>query len=188
MDTWDYKPERKADWGDIAEAIRASVTMEEAVRTYAPEHPPRRHRIPCPFHNGRDYNLSYSTNGYKCFVCGASGDVIGFVKDICECSTRSDAMKRINQDFNLHLPIDSSIDIEFSVELQKRREAARKKEAEKKAWEDKYHRLMDEWISLDKFLRSANPDTPELAEDLAKAQARIVQVDYELGTMGGCPA
>ena len=53
-----YKREQRASVEDIAQAIRDSVTMSEIVKVYAPSTPPRHNRIPCPFHNGKDYNLS----------------------------------------------------------------------------------------------------------------------------------
>jgi DNA primase len=38
-------------------------------------------RGPCPFHHGKDPNFSITTRGgYKCFVCGESGDVFTFVQ------------------------------------------------------------------------------------------------------------
>ena len=38
-------------------------------------------RGPCPFHHGKDNNFSVTTNGgYKCFVCGESGDVFTFAQ------------------------------------------------------------------------------------------------------------
>lgn len=179
MGTWDsFRPERKADWEDIAQAIHDTVTMEEAVKVYAPGHPPRHNRIPCPFHNGKDYNLSFTPHGYKCFVCGASGDVIGFVKDICECSTRSDAMRRINGDFGLNLPIDGEIDYSFSAEARKRREAAEKRQKEIEAWELRYNALMDAWCKLDNESR-VETDPYELA----RIRESMTQLEYDLDSM-----
>ena len=79
---WNYKRELSAKIEDIAETIHASVTIEEALRLYCPGTEIRHHRCPCPIHNGKDYNFSFTENGYRCFVCGASGDVISLVKDV----------------------------------------------------------------------------------------------------------
>ncbi|MEO7084052.1 MAG: DNA primase [Gemmatimonadaceae bacterium] len=38
------------------------------------------YRGPCPFHHGKHANFSVNDHGYKCFVCGASGDVFTFVQ------------------------------------------------------------------------------------------------------------
>jgi DNA primase len=37
-------------------------------------------RGPCPFHHGKNANFSVTQYGYKCFVCGESGDVFTFVQ------------------------------------------------------------------------------------------------------------
>lgn len=177
--TKSYKPERRAEWEDIAAAIRESVTMDEVIRLYSPGTPVRNRRCPCPFHNGKDFNFSFTDRGYKCFVCGASGDVIGFVKDICECATRSDAMKRINQDLRVGLPIDCTLSASQSATLALRRQEAEKREAELKAWQDEYARLMDEWVRLDKVKRTEDPSS----ESYAYAVKNIDRVSYELDTL-----
>ena len=128
-----YKRERKMEWRDVALAIHDSVSPEQALRFYRPDLDIRHNRCPCPIHNGKDYNFSLTDSGYKCFVCGASGDVIALVKEICELSTRADAMKKINLDFNLRLPINSEITQQQNEELRKRREKA---EAKRKAKEE----------------------------------------------------
>ena len=112
-----YRPERKANWRDIAQAIRDTVTMGELVAMYCPGLSPRQNRCPCPIHNGKDYNFSFTPHGYKCFVCGASGDVVSFVKEVCELSTRSDAMKLMDADFHLNLPINGTLSAIQSANL-----------------------------------------------------------------------
>ena len=146
---WDYKPTRQASWEDIAQSIHDTVTMQEAVHFYLPGVNIRHNRCPCPFHHGRDPNFSFTQHGYKCFVCGATGDVISFVKDICECSTRADAMRKINSDFRLDLPVDGEIDYQQSMELAKRRAEAEKKAAEQLAWDAEYNHLTAEYARLD---------------------------------------
>lgn len=172
----EYRPERKADWQDISEAIRSTVQMGEVIALYCPGLSPRNHRMPCPIHNGKDYNFSFTPQGYKCFVCGASGDVVSFVKEVCELSTRQDAMRRINQDLRLGLPIDGEVNATFSAQAAKRREEAEKKKAEIEAWWIEYYRLLDEWIRLDDIKRNAS----SLSDEYADAVKRIDQVSYEL--------
>lgn len=146
---WNYKPVRTVPLEDIAQAVHDTVTMQEAVRFYLPHVLIRNNRCPCPFHHGKDLNFSFTQHGYKCFVCGATGDVISFVKDICECSTRLDAIRRINSDFRLNLPVDGEIDYQQSLELAKRRAEAEKKAAEQTAWDAEYNHLIAEYARLD---------------------------------------
>lgn len=163
---------------DIAQTIYDTVSMDDAVAAYAPQYQPRHHRIPCPIHNGRDYNLSYTTHGFKCFVCGASGDVIGFVKEVLGYPTRPDAMKRISADFSLGLDLGADISPEISAKVNEARARAQKRSNEIKAWSNKYDALMDEWCALDRIIRLTDDPVKQ-----AKAMERIVEVQYELDSM-----
>jgi len=40
-----------------------------------------RKRIRCPFHNDTHPDLAVGENRYKCFACGAGGDVINFIQN-----------------------------------------------------------------------------------------------------------
>lgn len=174
-----YKPERKAEWADIAQAIRDAVSMDEALAMYCPNTPRRNHRCPCPIHMGTDYNFSYTKTGYKCFVCGASGDVVALVKEVCELSTRADAMKQINSDFNLNLPINCALDEVHCAEMAKRRAEAEAKQKRISAWWDQYHALLDEWITLDRTRRESAP----MSDEYAKAVKRIDYVAYQIDNL-----
>lgn len=175
----EFKATRKVEWQDIAEAIRESVTMESVISTYAPELRTRNHRAPCPFHNGKDLNFSYTRTGYKCFVCGASGDVIAFVKEILGYPTRVDSMKRINQDLCLNLPIDADMNEQIVAEIAKRRTEHEKRIKAREAWEAEYNRLWDEWIRLDTLRRTADPESDEYAE----AVKNIDYISYQINGM-----
>ena len=178
-----FLPERKADWGDIANSIRDSVTMEDVIHAYAPEVRTKNHRCPCPFHNGKDFNLSYTRSGYKCFVCGASGDVITFVKDIRDMPTRVDAMKRINADLRLNLPVDGSVSEEVGANFARRRAEREARERAHEEWCETYHALLDEWVELDKTKRTADPRSSAYAE----AVKRIDYVAYRLDSLPSEP-
>ena len=159
---WNFRPERQAEWADIAAEIRESVTMEDVLRAYSPSTHIRNRRCPCPFHNGKDYNFSFTRTGYKCFVCGESGDVISFVSGICGLS-RTDAMKRINTDFCLNLSINGTISATQSADLARKRAEREKKEKAHAEWEETYHSLWAEWIECDKAKRTADPESEEYA-------------------------
>ena len=174
-----YRPERRVSWGDIADAIRSSVTMENVLDAYCPSLPRRGHRCPCPIHNGKDYNFSYNTHGYCCFVCGASGDVVAFVKEVCELATRADAMRKINSDFRLALPIGAPAAPQISVEVARRRAEAERKRAEHGAWLDQYHALMDKFVDYQRILMNGDPSSDEYAE----AAKKIDYIEDQLDSM-----
>ena len=176
---WNYHPERLVEWSDIAAAIRDTVTMDDAIHLYAPSTPTRNHRCPCPFHHGKDYNLSYTPQGFRCFVCGASGDVIGFVKDICGYASRVDAMKRINKDYGLHLPLDGDASAEMSAEIARKRAEHKARQLERERWWSEYNRLMDEWTMLDITRMTADPET----DAYAYAVKRIDYIGYLIDSL-----
>lgn len=163
-------------WEDVAEAIHESVTMEEVLHTYVPGIQTRGHRCPCPLHQGKDLNFSYTERGYKCFVCGASGDVVAFVKEVCELSTRADAMKRINDDLRLNLPIGCEITPGEDKVLQERRRRAEEKRRAHDEWERGLQKLWDEWCRLDYHRLFCAPGSDPWIE----AVQNIDRVAYEI--------
>jgi len=168
----------RASWEDIAHAIRDSITMEDVLEFYCPSTPRQHHRCPCPIHNGKDYNFSYMEKGYKCFSCGAKGDVITFVQTICEYERRSDAMRRINSDFRLDLPLGGEVlSASQSASLALKRAEAKAKQEAEKAWENEYHSLTDEWIRLDKVRRTADPSSDEYAEAVKNIDRIAFMID-----------
>ena len=58
----------------------------------------------CPFHNEKtgSFTVSPSRGFYKCFGCSASGNAVGFVKEIEQCSY-VEALKTVAQMYNIHI-------------------------------------------------------------------------------------
>lgn len=162
----------QVDLRDYAVAIRESVTMEAALSVYCPSLPRRGNRCPCPIHKGRDYNFSFGAHGYKCFVCGATGDIISFVKAVFDLPLMADAMRRIDTDFRLNLFDGAGM----SAEMQTRRREADERQKEQERRETEYNRLLDEWIRLDIAKRTADPASDEYAE----AVKNIDRIGYML--------
>jgi DNA primase len=67
---------------DIVERVREEADIISIVGEYVKlKRVGNSSRGPCPFHHGKDNNFSVTANGgYKCFVCGESGDVFTFVQ------------------------------------------------------------------------------------------------------------
>ena len=106
--------------------------------------------------------------------------MIAFVKEVCELATRADAMKRINQDLHLNLPIDGEVDAIQAAEMSRRRAEAEEKRRAEQAWEDEYHRLTDEWTRLDKVKRTADPASDEYADAVKNIDFISFQLDILL--------
>ena len=154
-----YKPVRTASWDDIADSIKQTITMDDVVGMYAPDPPPRSRRIPCPIHNGKDYNLAYNNHNFHCYVCNEGGDVISFVRGVCGLKDRKEAMTKINDDFHMNLPINQRISTEESIVLQERRRKVQEREAEAKRLLTTYHAALDHFTFLDILMKDFKPNT-----------------------------
>lgn len=177
---WGYKRERLATIDEIAESIRANVTIEDALNEYAPGIQIKHRRCPCPIHNGKDFNFSFNETGFKCFVCGESGDVISLVKGICELPTRLDAMRKICDDFSLPVNFHATISAEVSVKVNKRREEAERKRKEREEWEARYQKALNEWIELDKIVTDTPWDSEENIAKVCRAREERARVGYQV--------
>lgn len=137
----------------IAEAIKERVSMSDAIALYASSSEPRHGRIPCPVHQGRNYNMSFTDKFYHCHKCGAGGDVIHFVQHIFGLSFPA-ALDKLNTDFNCGAILDRRPTLREQREAEQRHRkimAERKrKEEEKQAYEELYNSLHDEWHRLDR--------------------------------------
>ncbi len=67
---------------DVIERVRAEADIVSVIGEYVKlKRVGNSFRGPCPFHHGKDNNFSVSPRGgYKCFVCGESGDVFSFAQ------------------------------------------------------------------------------------------------------------
>lgn len=182
MGTWseDYKREQTASAGDVAEIIRDTVSIEDALGYYRPDIQPRHRRCPCPIHDGKDYNFSFTDRGFRCFVCNESGDVIALVKEMLRLPTRADAMKKIRDDFHLRVDFHAPLSAETSEKVNQLREERERKRKEKEAWEERYHAALDEWIKLDKTIMNTPWDSEENIEKVCKAKEERARVGYKL--------
>ena len=178
-----YKPVRMATWDDIADSIRQCITMDDVVGMYAPDPPPKNHRIPCPIHNGQDYNLSYTSNHFRCFVCNEGGDVIAFVRSVCGLKDRKEAMMKINDDFHLGLPINSRVSAAESKVLEERRRKAKAREEEEKRLRVMYHSAMDQFIFLDILKRDFAPDTMQYAFAVKRIDGAWYEVECAINAL-----
>lgn len=155
-----------------AEIIKARVTMSDAVSVYAPKPLPRYSRIPCPIHGGKEYNLSYQRDRYKCFVCGSSGDVIDFVRALYGISY-IEAVKRICADFAIEYDFERPSEatqaaFQAALACREEREKRRQEAAEN------FHRWRDLWITLDGWRRDFPPGDPRHDQ----AEREIAYISY----------
>lgn len=162
---------------DTAFRIKQAVTMGQAVQMYVSAKP-KKDRIPCPIHNGKDYNFWFNDTHFKCFVCGASGDVISFVQKLFNLSF-SDSCKKLDNDFGLGLykkvKFSDYMNIKKAEQKQKDDEKLRKKHNEE------YWNLFKKWVELDNATK-IKPINDEQASLYAKALGEKESIEYLLDT------
>lgn len=133
-----------SDGTSIFDAVKDALTMLEVVRVYGYE-PNRAGFITCPFHSEKTASLKLYERNFHCFGCGAHGSVIDFTAKLLGLDPLG-AVKRLNEDFNLRLPLDAAPDPQ---RLQERRQVAHAKQ------------LFGEWRrkilnQIDAAIRTAN--------------------------------
>ena len=162
---------------EYIQPIKAAVSMKSACERYGIK--VDMHGFAhCPFHSG-DHTASMKINSdsFHCFGCGKRGSVIDLVQSIYGI-TFSEAMKKINEDFSLNLPIGRKSTLrEQQLYAKAYREFVARRQAEiakEREFERKRTRLLDEWCFCDRAKRFASPDS------LAYEQAckRIDYVSY----------
>jgi hypothetical protein len=141
------------------EIVRESVSAERAAAYYGMEI--KKHRCRCPFHNGKDFNLSFHGGGFNCFVCGTHGDSTEFVRLLFEYNKPFEAVKRINNDFCLGLDLQAGKPEKDNHATLKEIQALRKRTAERDLPEAVHKILWEYALNLDCVKRTLAPKTPE---------------------------
>jgi DNA primase len=123
--------------------------------------------------------------GWHDFSSGKGGDIIAFVQEYFNLSFM-DACKKINADFDLHLPLGEKLTLAQQREAD-RKAAQRKREQIEREMAQKrvltaYHAAYDRWVSLDIMKRENAPQSPSepFNERYAYAVKRIDEAGYEL--------
>ena len=97
--------------------VRERVTAEDAARRYGLD-VDRHGKALCPFHADRHPSMSFKNGYYRCRVCNVGGDSIDLTARLLEL-TPLEAVKRLNTDFALGLPIDAPPTKAERLEAQK---------------------------------------------------------------------
>ena len=166
---------------DLTDAIKSSVSMRDVAERYGIA-VNRMSKALCPFHNDSkpSMHIYAGKRGWYCFVCNQGGDVIDFVQRYFNLSFK-DAIVKINDDFNLKLPVRETLDEEQKIEAEKqillKNAEQKRKEMELLRLTTIYHDAFDRWKALDDFKRDQAPRTPldEPSEDYIYACKHIDQ-------------
>lgn len=106
----------------VFDEVKEKVSTTEAARYYGYE-PNRAGFVCCPFHGEKTPSLKLFDDGFYCFGCGAGGSVIDFVGKLFSLDPLG-AVRRMDQDFRLGLPLDRPPTSEEQEAVQARRRVA----------------------------------------------------------------
>lgn len=144
-----------------ADEIKARVPLLELLHFYGFH--PSYNRMACPFHNGQDRNMLVSNNIFKCFVCGEHGDAITFVQKYFGLNFPA-AIAKINDDFQLGLPIGKQQTRAEQAEVDKRfadlRLKAQDRERKRKRLEQQYNEALEKYCACDAIIMRCAPISP----------------------------
>ena len=170
----------------VFEQARDSVEAVEAARFYVVTFDRLGKKALCPFHGDKHPSMSFSQGRFHCWACNAQGDSVEFVAKLFN-EKPIEAVRRLNNDFCLNLPLEGK----FTPE---QREQARKRK-EKKALTERFLRTLEaaqkrlSAVHRELFRISQNP--PEMAadRDFTNEYAFAVQwVDYVFYLLDGMEA
>ena len=104
---------------EVIEKIHSAAKIEEVVADYVTLRKRGANLIGlCPFHNEKtgSFTVSPSKGIYKCFGCGVSGNAVGFVMEIEQCSY-VEALKQLGRKY--HIEVEER---ELTAEEQQRQD------------------------------------------------------------------
>jgi len=129
------------------EAVKAAVSVPDALERYGDLSKRRGNRCPCPIHGGKDNNLAFRDDSFHCFVCNCGGDVITLVEKIFSLSF-PDAVRKLAEDFGVAPGVDP--------------EAVRRRQLAAEARKRRVEREKDDFRRLTTFYRQVQdlPPTP----------------------------
>lgn len=165
-----------------AHDIVSALTMRQVLTLYGVEVNAHGYAL-CPFHNEKTASLKVYEQKYYCFGCGAHGDVITFAMTFFDLPFKA-ALKKLNADFSLNLPIDERMTPRQARQYRRRcTEIEREKTARRQAEQlrrQEYYDLIGERARLDRAMRENAPKTPDEPLDAAFVEAcqRLDYIDY----------
>ena len=115
----------------------------------------------CPFHAEKTPSAKVYPHNIYCFGCGESADVIGFTQRLFSIAEPIESVKKLNEDYGLHISVGKAPTTAEVSEYHKRIEARRAYEQwEKQAWKTLHDYLwqMRQW-------RELAPKSPDDVQD-----------------------
>lgn len=149
---------------DCAIQIRERLDVESALEQYGITFNTRGYAV-CPFHNEKTASFRVRDKiKWHCFGCGKSGDIIDYVIEYCGLKW-SDAISKINTDFNLNLPIGRKQTVAESLQAGRRQRELERERADRVERIEQHERLLDTYAAFDCAVMRLKPKPGETKVD-----------------------
>lgn len=107
---------------DVFREARSQVSALDVARFYGMTFDRRGEKVLCIFHPDHHPSMTFRKGNFRCWACGAHGSSIDLTAELLSL-TPLDAVKRLNTDFGLNLPLDKKeLTPKEKQEVQQRRE------------------------------------------------------------------
>lgn len=171
---------------DVFRDIRERVTAEDAARHFGVTFD-RRGWALCPFHHDRHPSMSFKNGRFRCWVCNVGGDSIDFTSRLLSLDTMG-AVRRLNEDFRLALPLDRQPTQAEAKAARRRLEVAEAHRAFEK-WRGGFIDRLNAAFREGHLLLKDCPDLDKLTEREAAAIKWHVCFEYWADTLSyGTPS
>ena len=156
----------------VFEQVKEAIDMRTVAESYGSQIN-RAGMCLCPFHNERNPSAKIYPQNLYCFGCGTSVDVISFTQRMFELEKPIDAVKKLNEDYGLHIAVGKApTSAEVSVY---RRRIERRKAYE--VWEKQAWRTLADYLWLMRDWRELAPKSPDEEPDRRFVYA-LHHIDY----------
>ena len=156
----------------VFEQVREAIDMRTVAEGYG-LHIDRAGMCLCPFHTEKTPSAKIYPKNLYCFGCGTSADIISFTQRMFNLEKPIDAVKKLNEDFGLHIVVGEAPTTAEVSEYRKRIEARRAYEQwEKQAW-----KTLHDYLWLMREQRELAPKNPDDEPDRRFVYA-LNHIDY----------
>lgn len=157
---------------DLFRAVRERVDAQAAARFYGVSVNNRGWAV-CPFHADRHPSMSFKNGRFRCWACQAGGDAVDFVARLFNLRPL-DAVRQLNNDFHLELPVDRPQTAQEHAETQRATAKRRELSDTAQLFEAWRSSMLDKLTAVFRTAHLALKDCQSL-DDLSEAEALAVQ-------------
>lgn len=161
---------------DCAAEIRRRLPVKDALYRYGLDFN-NKGEAKCPFHSEKTASFKIKDSVYwHCFGCQAHGDIIDFVIKYFGLEWKA-ALSRINDDFNLQLPINRRQTVAESLQASKRQRELERERAIKAERVESYETMLDTYAAFDCAIMRLKPKPGDTKVDSCYLYA-LTQIEY----------